>query len=225
MEIIVQMGPEWKVAIEALKDKSWKLALEKHMAQAMHINAAILVKAVRRAVKEAESHGKRNAWLTVMIKGQDNPLVQTGDLHQSVGSVVHKWNRADIGVMGKVRSRKVIRYAQIVHDGTQYNVTRKMRSMFRMLHFVSINPKLAKNIRSARARKLWSLFRRNAKGQVWPLLKASTVKIVIPPRPYLEWAITRYDAIEVVAENFFVAVIRSIEIPNTGPILNYGGWA
>jgi len=102
-----------------------------------------------------------NSALAVAIKGSSRPLVDTGAL---VGSLIGRalaWNVGEIGVLRKGPHTQNI--AVILHFGAKVPVTDKMRRYFHWL--ASKNPK------------------------VKPLKKTTTV-IVIPPRPFMESALT-----------------------------------
>jgi len=122
----------------------------------------------------------KNSWLTVAIKGSSRPLVDTGAL---VGSLIGRtlaWNVGEIGVLRKGPHTRNI--AVILHFGAKVPVTDKMRRYFHWL--ASKNPK------------------------VKPLKKTTTV-IVIPPRPFMESALTHNMQLEY-RKNWEAAVLSAL---------------
>jgi hypothetical protein len=118
--------------------------------------------------------------LTIAIKGSSRPLVDTGAL---VGSLIGRtlaWNIGEIGVLR--RGPHTNNIAVILHFGAKVPVTDKMRRYFHWL--ASKNP------------------------SVKPL-KKTTVVIVIPPRPFMQSALTPAIQLEY-RKNWEKAVIAAL---------------
>lgn len=159
-----------------LDPKKFERRLKKHVRQATLKNGLIAESKIKEAINKGKVPGraKTNADLTIAIKGSDRPLVDSGQLTKSISSEVQSWKLVFVGVN---RNRTVtdengkktgiITIAQTLHDGAAINVTAKMRRFFFWMAFDKESP-----------------FR----GVVKPL-KASTKKIIIPPRPFLHVAL------------------------------------
>jgi len=80
---------------------------------------------VRRRIKEAEY--EPNSPLTVLLKKSSIPLVEHGDLLQSISVGLEKWNEVVVGVL---RTHEKANVAAILHSGATIRVTKKMRTYF-----------------------------------------------------------------------------------------------
>lgn len=84
---------------------------------------------------DQEKHGIPNAPLTVLIKGSSRPLVDRGDLRQSIDTEVHGKGRDVVGAVGVLRSRRTKRggkrlfnVAVALHNGFVIRVTPQVRA-------------------------------------------------------------------------------------------------
>ena len=116
---------------------------------------------LRRAVKGSSGWAVANAALTVALKGSSKPLIDKGDLWGNI-------NKTLVGSFEFIVGTKLVDHsgkhnlAWIIHEGTTIDVDEKVRKFFRAKSF-------------------------ETKGRIKPL-KASTIRIVIPGRKYMEKA-------------------------------------
>jgi hypothetical protein len=153
-----------------LEEGPFRERLKKEVERAMAANCLLADAAITAAINSGTGF-KANRPLTVRIKGSSRPLVDGGDLVNSINYKVINWKEARIGVL---RSKKVKKegggtedlasVAKIVHDGATIKVTQKMRWFFM---------------------RMW---RENP--ERWKPLHPNTKVIVIPPRRFLEAAVS-----------------------------------
>lgn len=199
-------GP-WEQVIKALSSPVFEKNLKLEGEKAMRINIKILEREVRKAVRDAKVHGPANAFMTLDLKSGTSPLVDSSQLFSAVGSVYHRWNFAQVGIVGRGQVAKVARW---VHEGRTIPVSKKMFGLFLILHRLSLShdpSKLLAGIRSRRIRALWKAFQKHSPGRVFPKVTKGT--IVIPERPFLNWALESRGADDVY-HNFFTMVMRAI---------------
>jgi hypothetical protein len=160
-----------------LDPKKFERRAKKHIGQATLKNGLIAEGKIKEGINKGKvpGKGKTNADLTIAIKGSDRPLVDSGELVKSINSEVQSWKLVFIGVNRNRtvtdengKKRGILTIAQTLHDGAEVKVTAKMRRFFFWMAFDKESP-----------------FR----GVVKPL-KATTKKIIIPPRPFLHLALT-----------------------------------
>lgn len=203
----IYFPPIWDQYISQLSNEQWKAQLAKHMYDAHRVNVKILEESIRKAIRNARDHGPANVTLTKMIKGVSTPLIDHTSLYEAVGSQVVSWKRAYVGISTLGADPDVEKYANWVHWGTTIKITERMRRMFLMLHRVA-NGRMAPHQLRGRARQLWSRFSLRGKNAQWPRLTKSV--IVIPPRPFLKWALLWYPkAFHKMAFNYSKAVVNS----------------
>jgi hypothetical protein len=148
--------------------------LRKHVGKATDLNAQLGASAVIRAIQAGVPPA--NSPLTVILKGSSRTLVDSGAL---AGSIVGKgvaWDEGHIGALRKKRTKKVSKkvagakyttdIAALLYFGATIQVTDKMRRLFFAL---------------SHSKKY--------KGKIKPLSQKTKV-IVIPPRRYLDAALT-----------------------------------
>lgn len=104
-----------------------------------------------------------NAPMTAEIKGSKKPLVDDGDLCNSITYEVSATRTAIEGATGIKKSavsdgKKLYNIAQTLHEGVKIPVTQKMRNYFRARVY--------------------------AGDRGWRILSPETTAIVIPPRPF-----------------------------------------
>ncbi len=174
------------IGFDKLKDrldpKKFEKRLKKHVGNATLKNGLIAEGKVKEAINKGKvkssgsgkKSGARNADLTILLKGSDRPLVDSGQLVKSIASDVRRWDLVLIGVLrnrvvtdkrGQKVGVKVI--ARALHDGATFKVTDKMRRLFFWLAFGNDD----------------------TKGVVKPL-SPKTKTIVVPPRPFMAAALT-----------------------------------
>lgn len=166
---------DWDRLRRALDSNKFTRALRRNVVPAMGQSAQELQSRVRRPSGLAP-----NAALTIMVKGRNDPLRDTGDLLSSVEVKKQGPFRFVIGVSGNSRSARL---AEFLHEGGQIPVTDAMRNMFRLLWLASIG-KLDPGKLRGRARELYA---RQPTG--WKPLRPTTSVIRIPARPFLRQAL------------------------------------
>ena len=117
-------------------------------------------------IKESIYSGdyRKNSMVTITNKGSARPLVDTGQLVQSINSKSVDWQTVDVGVLRRAKvsshqNKDIIDVATILHFGATIKVTQKMRNYF-----------------AAKSRE---------EPDKWRPIRSSTRFIVIPPRPFL----------------------------------------
>lgn len=109
---------------------------------------------LRREVLEyidREKHGVPNAPLTVLIKGSSRPLVDHGDLRNSIESEVRGKGREVVGAVGVTRARrarrgkKMANIALYLHEGFTIRVTPKVRAAI----FAELRKRRGRKVRSS----------------------------------------------------------------------------
>lgn len=174
------------IGFDKLKDildpKKFEKRLIKHVGKATLKNSLLAEGKIKEAINKGKvkgsgrgkKSGSRNADLTILLKGSDRPLVNSGQLMKSITSEVRRWDLALIGVLrnrtvvdDQGRKSSVMLVAKALHDGATIKVSAKMRRFFFWLAYGNDD----------------------TKGIVKPL-KAKTKVITIPPRPFMASALT-----------------------------------
>lgn len=153
---------------------------------------------------------KPNASLTKLIKGSQKPLVDNGLLFQSITSHVHDDFTVFIGVLRTSSSYNLI---ETLHEGKLIKVTPEMRGMFFMLWRASTG-EIDPSKLTGRAAELWQ---RMPGG--WLPLRADTVVVVIPSRPFIQIAFANRQLKKIVRDNWRKALAASFkeQAKNAGP--------
>lgn len=154
----------------------FRKALEKEIGVAMLGAAQILADEFKLAIDQGKI-GPRNKELTIVIKGEDHPLLDQGVMRNAITLRLEKWNEAWAGIPDNTRAHRV---AEIVSEGRSIEITDKMRLMFQLLWRVSTNQAPVSTL-YGRAAELW----RRYPGDWYPLGARKRV-IRIPPRPFIE---------------------------------------
>lgn len=144
-------------------------------------NKKAATKVVRHLKYKSVPKMKKNAQLTVAIKGHTKVLQDTRHILDDVTVNALDWNHTWIGIPKDDPLRYGI--AVTVHDGRVIRVTPKMRMMFLALHLVSIGARDPSTL-TGRAFQLWHL----GENDMWYPLRRTTTSIKIPPRPFFDEA-------------------------------------
>lgn len=149
-----------------------------------------MVKYVRQRMTTAKFDA--NAALTIALKGSTKPLVDRGQLFQSITSQRVDRARYFVGVL-KTNNRYNI--AAAIHEGASIPVTDKMRGLFFSLWLATKDPKTKARDKAGRFRATVKMKSKRAeelkriairrKVVIFPL-KASTTVIRVPRRPFIE---------------------------------------
>lgn len=159
-------------------------------------NAEFLEQEVKKAVDGAKI-GPWNRPLTVMIKGANHPLIDSEKMRDAIKGEVISWRKAIVHIPESSPSYDI---AKIVSEGRSIPVTEAMRSMFKLLYFVSEGRMSASNL-TGRAAELWD----RSRGPWYPLSE-STFLIRIPPRPFIQPTVNRSDVVARVRARYVQAV-------------------
>lgn len=181
---------EWRNATDA---NSFARRLQKNIRRATGLNALAAAKKMRETIQSGTL--KANAPLTVALKHSSKPLVEGGDLFQSI--TVQEINE-DEQFVGVLRTEGDFNLVKILHEGVSIPVTPAMRWMFLLLSKASqglMDPSKLEG----RAAELFGKF------QDWKPLAASTTTIVIPERPFVRIAFEAPDLIKLCQANWAAA--------------------
>lgn len=210
-KIYVEFVGPWKKIADSLTAKEWEKNFKREANAATKINALIIQRLIKAAIANAKVHGRGLSGLTAAIKGSTSPLIDHGDLMASVSHEIISPFEAHIGIL-RSAGEEMVNIAKIVHNGKTIRVSGKMRAMFAALHAVSAGRMSPADLRSGRADALWRRFSSSSPGDVWPTLDG-VAKIVIPPRPFLSWALQSKEMTDKVLMNYVIAGIRAFIIP------------
>ncbi len=159
----------WKEFKELLFGTPFERRLKKHLQAATNLNAEMGADKVKRDIYSGKY--KENADLTVILKGSSRPLVDGGNLTNSIVGKAISYKTGLVGVYrmsqetrrtDNAKRPQAANVAYFVHFGVTVPVTAKMRRYFYYLS--KKDPRIKP-------------------------LSERTVAIVIPPRPFLEAAI------------------------------------
>lgn len=144
----------------------------------------------------------KNRPLTTIIKGSNKPLVDNGDLFQSITYEMSGQFEAAVGVL---RADPRFNIAEIIHNGGTINVTDAMRGMFYALWLASIG-KLDPSKLEGRAAEL---FARRSTG--WKPIAPSTSAILIPERRFVDATFKKRALKKFARETWKQAIEQAIE--------------
>jgi hypothetical protein len=179
----------WRQALDA---GGFDAASRKNIRLATALNGKIAEALIRKSIQSGGKL-KKNASLTVSIKGSNKPAVDTGLMFQSMTSRVEDDFTVFVGVL---RTSGHYNVAVIVHEGVEEKVTPEMRGMFFALWRASTG-ELDPSKLTGRAAEL---FARKQTG--WTPLAADTQVIVIPGRPFFRVAFTNTQMIKQARDNW-----------------------
>lgn len=149
---------------------SFQQRLEKHVGAATELNAMTGADQVKRDIYSGAY--AKNAALTIAMKGSSRPLVDTGALAGSIIGRALEWKVGEIGSLRKSTETR----------GTSGRKKAQSTNVAIIVHFGATVP-----VTDAMRRYFFALAKENPK--IKPLSKSTKV-IVIPPRPFLESALT-----------------------------------
>lgn len=167
----------WKKYERAIRPSRIKKLVDQNMRLATMLNGKILEQRIRESITKGQY--KKNAPLTIAIKGENKPLVGVepgAQLFQAITSIEVK---NDLVFVGVLRTDDVYNIAKTVHEGTKIKVTDKMRGMFAALARASKDKKFASKL-FGRAKELYRYMKTG-----WKPLKKNTTAIIIPSRPFI----------------------------------------
>lgn len=188
---------KWQYAIDARGfDKTSRI----YMRRATKLNGLVAERLQRKTIQSGQNL-KKNAALTVLIKGANKPLVDSpGGLFQSITSEVIDDFTAFAGVL---RTNDSFNVGIALHEGYQMNVTRDMRSLFIVLWKASTG-QLDPSKLKGRAKELFERLSHS-----WLPLKKDTSVIVVPPRRWIKIAFSNTQMVKQCRDNWKQALERS----------------
>ncbi len=189
-EYVVTGLVEWRNATDA---NSFARRLQRNVRRATALNALAAAKEMRKMIQSGNF--KENAPLTVALKHSTKPLVEGGDLFQSI--TVQEINE-DEQFVGVLRTEGDFNLVKILHEGVSIPVTPQMRWMFLLLAKASDGTMDPAKL-EGRAAELFSKF------QGWKPLAASTTTIVIPERPFVRATFESVELIKLCQANWAAA--------------------
>lgn len=190
---------------DASDNKAFGRRLARNVRRATKLNALAAVKTMRDVVQNGSF--KANAPLTVAIKGSSKPLVESGDMFQSITTEKLDDDHYFVGVL---RTEAGYDLVNIVHNGAVITVTPAMRWMFMLLSKASTGSMDPSKL-EGRAAELFGKFKD------WKPLAESTTQIVIPERPFAVVAFNRDDLVKICRSNWEAAVLAAMYPPKKEP--------
>lgn len=191
---------KWKSFRKAIDPATLTPVLQKEMAAATRRNGKLAERMIRKIIQDGIL--PFNADLTEWIKGSDKPLVDTGTgIFQAITSLAVSDFEVFVGVL---RQSKFYDIAESLHEGVAIKVTPRMRGMFHALWEASEGRRDPATL-TGRAAELWE---RRSGG--WLPLRASTVVIKIPPRPFIAAAFSSPELKRQVVDQWEKAAQRAL---------------
>ena len=176
----VEVWGDWKY-IRTLEVNRLNARLRRYVGREMGRAAKVTAREIQKTIRRMRP---RNARLTILIKGKNSPLRDTGRLLGDVRPHQQFWDEAFAGIL---RGDPSFAEAARQHDGDLIPVTPAMRGMFRLLFMVS-EGRTDPSLLYGRAAQLYAAF-----PGPWYELKPTTTVIRIPPRPFVDATLARQD--------------------------------
>lgn len=198
--INVRLDKGWKDYVRAVDHKEFRRRFNAKRKFAIK-------KAARKIVMETiDLNGYApNAPLTIMLKGRDAPLQDTGK--KLLKSIDYKMLGNREMFVGIKKGRKIYPAAVAIHEGADIQVSDKMRNMFSML-WMAAQGKIKTKSLKGRARQLWRISKRQGKQKEWRPLSEGTSEINIPGRPFFDDAFSSKEAQKIALLEFERVVDR-----------------
>jgi len=142
------------------------------------INALIMAREIRAGISRGAY--AKNAGLTEMIKGSSKPLVDRGQLFQSI---THRRLAPSTYFVGVLRTSGAYNTVKTVHDGATITVSRAMSEMFKFIGLALLGKFDPAGLVSPRAIELYRRMSRNGATQFIDMVPGSVIRI--PSRPFI----------------------------------------
>jgi hypothetical protein len=201
--ITVELTGGWKKLKVMLSAAQFEKALKTNLKRATTLNAQFVRREVRKRIQGGGY--TPNAALTVAIKGSTKALVDHADLMNAVTTVVVDEKTAFIGVQKQAKTKDgddLVNIAAVVHEGVTIPVTEPMRALFQLVYEATRRQDPTRL--TGRALEIYDQVSKHG-GQFYPL-KADTVAIVIPGRPFIRDVIEDAAVLTQVRTNWEAAV-------------------
>jgi hypothetical protein len=191
---------DWRALMRALDPARVKAAIHKEVAKA---NARIGLKGRALVVKSIRARDYApNSPITIAIKGSSAPLVDKGDLIQSITYSVPEWYRLRIGVLKQTPAQ--LNIARILHEGAVIDVRKHPK--VRAAVMAQVAKKLGEKRRGAskkvttEAAAQLATSRSRPAGHLW----------IIPGRPFLRRPLTSPAMKRIAREEWRIAVRKAL---------------
>lgn len=129
----VRLRGAWDAFLEFLKPDRAKQRLQEELRRRVAEQVQLLRADVITYI-DSEKHGVPNSPLTIMVKRSSRPLVDRGDLRQSISGETEVEGDAVRGAVGVLRSargkggKSLVNVAAALHNGFRIKVTEKVRA-------------------------------------------------------------------------------------------------
>jgi hypothetical protein len=182
---------QWRNIVSGQK---FNKRLKQKLRTATKKNGKLALELIRNQI--ASDSFKKNADLTIAIKGSSEPLIDTGKMLKELRVKEIEPGTVFVGIPKSSPSYKV---SVIVHEGAVVPVTPSMRFMFMLLYAAShgsLNP----DELTGRAAELF------ARSQDFYPISAEVNAIIIPGRPFIRMAFEDWSFIDECKKNWAKAV-------------------
>ncbi len=182
--------PQIKAFLKAMEPKNVESIFKRKIRVANRRIGKRTEKAMLRTIR-----GKgyeRNAWLTQLLKGENDPLVGMGNAKHWSESIKSEMisSSGDEGVfVGILTNDDFFEIARLLHNGWHFKVSKKMRGMFYLL-WLAAKGSISASKLSGRAKELWDQMPRSQRAG-WKPLKKETTVILMPERPFVDKTIQK----------------------------------
>lgn len=207
-DVDVQFHGPWDRVIRMLSHGVVEREFEEDLDKATGLNAQIWEGKSKELISSGRFH--ENADLTIALKGSSRPLVDSGDLIQSITTKREDTMEWDVGVFREKTSREGVNVALHVHEGATIDVSKDMRQLFEVL-FLATTVGMNINLEG----RALELFEKNP-GVKWKPLKPTTTQIRIPPREFLADVLDDRNTVDKMIGNYTRAVLRYFELVSEG---------
>lgn len=132
MPVRLKLSGAWDAFLNFLNPSRAKRAFQEELRRKV-LQQVILLRADVIKYIDTERHGVPNSPLTIMVKKSSRPLVDKGDLRQSINAEAGVEGDSVVGACGVLRSargkggKSLVNVAQALHNGFRIKVTEKVR--------------------------------------------------------------------------------------------------
>lgn len=166
----------WREVLNGLDAVAFRRRLEREIRHANQRIGREAVAVVRRQIRGGAY--APNAATTAFLKASSRPLVNTGELFQSISFDTPAWNVARIGLLRATMGPEAVNIGIALHEGYTITVTDRVRARFMAMI------RAAAGMTGSLGRDAQGRFRR--RGVLPPLSGPARSVWIVPPRPYLE---------------------------------------
>lgn len=197
----------WKKLKLKVSKRQFEKVSKTYLRQATEMNGLVVRRSIRDRINKRMY--TPNAELTVLIKESSKPLVDDGDLVNSVTSQLIGELAVFVGILRSARSgdgASLFNLARVLHEGVEIPVTDKMRNLFALLSRAGKGGNVTLTGRAAElAEQLGDRLK-----DIKPIGKNTKV-IVIPPRPFLRMSFESQEVRRKCVKNWTDALRKTFE--------------